>query len=443
MPKIKKIVPFVVFVLLVFSACTKNEGKTGDFVTVSGKNFILNGKPYHYVGTNMWYGANLGALAEGGNRQRLIKELDLLQSLGINNIRVMGASEGLSQYNTVDPPIQPELGKYNEKILEGLDFLLAEMGKRNLYAVIYLNNYWVWTGGMAQYVSWLDNEPIPNPFLKEYEWWQFMKFSARFYSHKEANKYFRQYLTHLLTRTNTVTGIKYIDDPTIMSWQLANEPRPGVLDEDVANFPAFLKWIDGTAKFIKNLDPNHLVSTGNEGLAGSLQSDSLYKEMHRFNSIDYMTAHLWLLNWQWYNPLDPENTYPEGEKKALAYLDTHIGFANELNKPLVFEEFGIPRDKHSYDPTATTVWRDRYFKTVFQFIYDNSKSGGPLVGSNFWAWGGYGKARETETAVWKKGDDFTGDPPQEPQGRNSVFAADKSTIDILKKYSKMMLELNK
>ncbi|HAF82934.1 MAG TPA: beta-mannosidase, partial [Bacteroides uniformis] len=32
---------------------------------------------------------------------------------------------------------------------------------------------------------------------------------------------------------------------------------------------------------------------------------------------------------------------------------------------------------------------------------------------------------------WEKGDDYTGDPAQEQQGLNSVFATD-STIEIIK-----------
>jgi mannan endo-1,4-beta-mannosidase len=100
--------------------------------------------------------------------------------MGIDNLRVLGASEG-KQFNTVRPSIQPELGKYNESILKGLDFLLAEMGNRDMYAVIYLNNFWVWSGGMSQYVAWHKKIPVPNPFLPEYNWHDFMNFSAQFY----------------------------------------------------------------------------------------------------------------------------------------------------------------------------------------------------------------------------------------------------------------------
>jgi mannan endo-1,4-beta-mannosidase len=72
---------------------------------------------------------------------------------------------------------------------------------------------------------------------------------------------YREQAKHIITRTNTITGKKYKDDPVIMSWELANEPRPmrPAANED------YLKWISSTAAFIKSLDKNHLVTTGHEG----------------------------------------------------------------------------------------------------------------------------------------------------------------------------------
>ena len=353
----------------------------------------------------------------------------------------MGASEGNTQPNTVNPAIQSESGVFDEQLLDGLDFLLAEMGKRQMYAVIYLNNYWEWSGGMAQYVSWFEQTEVPNPFYPKYSYDQFMKFSARFYHNEKANQAFREYVKMLVERKNKYTSELYRDDPTIMAWQLANEPRPGWGDGGEQNFVAFSKWIAETAAYIKSLDPNHLVSTGNEGTAGSMGSEELYQEIHRYSGIDYMTAHLWAYNWSWFDPLNAEATYPEAIRRALAYLQKHIDFAQAIGKPLVFEEFGLTRDNHSYSPQSTTAYRDRYFREVLNFIYENSRTGGPLVGSNFWAWGGEGYPREVVEARWQKGDPYSGDPPQEPQGRNSVFASDSSTISILAKFAGKMNSL--
>ncbi|MEJ2055195.1 MAG: beta-mannosidase, partial [Calditrichaceae bacterium] len=224
--------------LLIFILSGTVYTKESNFVRVAGKQFTLKGKPYYFLGTNIWFGANMGMEGEEGNRERLVKELDYLKSIGINNLRILGASEG-KQFNTVRPSIQPNLGDYNESVLIGLDFLLSEMAKRDMYAVIYLNNFWVWSGGMSQYVAWDKQIPVPNPFLPEYSWHDFMNFSAEFYSLPSMNETFRKYIKTIVNRNNTVTGKKYKDDPVIMAWQLANEPRPGQGEEGKKNFDAF------------------------------------------------------------------------------------------------------------------------------------------------------------------------------------------------------------
>ncbi len=408
------------------------------FVRVEGTRFVRSGSRYAFLGTNLWYGANLGALARGGDRRRLLRELDLLHALGIDNLRVMAASEGDGQPNTVFPPVQPRLGVYDERLLEGLDFLLAEMGKRGMLAVVVLGNYWEWSGGMAQYVSWLDGEPFPNPVFREYSWERFMEFSARFYTHERANAAYRRFVAMLVSRTNTFTGLPYRDDPTIMAWQLANEPRPSRARAREGDFAAFTAWVGATASFVRSLDPNHLISTGSEGLVGCLDSTETTRAIHAFPAVDYVTVHLWPLNWEWYDPLRPEETYPTTKERALAYLDKHVALASSLGKPLVLEEFGIPRDGHSFSPDSPTTVRDAFYELVFRRILEDAQAGGPCAGSNFWTWGGYGRARNPEDPTWRRGDMFTGDPPQEPQGRNSVFATDETTLAVVSRYTARM-----
>ena len=44
-------------------------------------------------------------------------------------------------------------GQFNEKVFLGLDFVLAEAGRRGLKLILALTNYWTPFGGMAQYVK--------------------------------------------------------------------------------------------------------------------------------------------------------------------------------------------------------------------------------------------------------------------------------------------------
>ena len=433
----------ILFALLTVAAWTLQAQPAG-FVQVKGTRFYRDNKPYYFLGTNLWYGCMLGQDGEVGDRPRLIRELDHLKKLGIDNLRIMGASEGLGYAGQIQPAIQPQPGVLDESLLVGLDFLLAEMARRDMQAVVFLNNYWEWSGGMSQYMSWVTGEQYPSPMDPQFGYWGLMKTSGRFYNSEPANVLFRDYLKRLINRRNSVNGRLYREDPTIMAWQLANEPRPYPEDVDrPRHLKAFAVWIDETAAFIKSLDPHHLVSTGNEGLKGSLESESCYLESHASPHIDYVTFHLWVLNWSWFDPLQPEKTWHGAREKALAYVHQHIAYAEQLGKPTTLEEFGIPRDGHAYSPSAKTYCRDLYYEALFAAMYESAKGGSALAGSNFWGWGGEGAAADTETFTWKKGDDYTGDPPQEPQGRNSVFSSDRSTLKILQTYAGKMKSLQK
>ena len=101
-----------------------------DIVHRRGMRMIRGGEPWRYVGTNMWYAAYAGADAPYGNRARLQRELDRLAALGVQSVRVLGSSEQSPLLHSVTPTFRDRTGRYNETLLRGLDFTLAEMGKR-------------------------------------------------------------------------------------------------------------------------------------------------------------------------------------------------------------------------------------------------------------------------------------------------------------------------
>ena len=403
------------------------------FVKVKDTHFEIGGKPYYFVGMNLWYGAYLGSPKMAGGRERLKKELDLLKKSGINNIRLLGASEQSTLVNSIKLAIQEKPGVYNEDLLKGLDFMLAEMGKRGMYAVIYLNNFWQWSGGMSQYVGWVKKTRVLDPDVKD-GWGDFMAQSANFYYNDSAQQMYRNHIKHLVDRKNSFNKITYKEDPTIMAWQLANEPRPGSDGANsVKNRDAYVKWIDQTAAYIHGIDPNHLVTTGSEGKAGSNQDESLFLEAHSSKNIDYATFHLWAKNWGWFKCDKFEETYNESETKAVAYIRLHIDLAKKLNKPITMEEFGLDRDNCSLVPGSPCTARDKYFAKVYSIVEENMKSGAPLAGTNVWAWGGYGVASDQKSGI--KASNFVGDPFCEPQGINSVFAKDASTLKLIRQHA--------
>lgn len=426
----------VLFCLLVFSCVEKQDS----FVRTNGSKLVRNGAPYHFLGTNLWYGINLASAGAGGDRERLKRELDFLKKLGVTNLRIMAGSEGpdTEPYRMV-PAMQPQVGVYNQEIVEGLDYLLAEMRTRDMQAVMCLTNFWNWSGGLPQYLVWAgaaDSVPYPPPHPGG-DWNVFQKFAAGFYSNDKANELYRNHIRYIIERTNSVNGVTYRDDPTIMTWELANEPR------GIDNIQAYRDWAHSTAAFIKSLDKNHLVTIGSEGETSNSFAGTNPFEDHNNVAIDYIAIHLWVENWGVFDPAKPDSSLPGAIDFAKEYIARHEAIAKKLGKPLVMEEFGISRDLRNYDPTATTGFRDLYYQNVFQAIYKSaSDPAGAIGGCNFWTWSGEGKP-ERIGELWLPGDTYTGEPPHEPQGWYSIYASDSSTNQIIREYATRMSALKK
>lgn len=426
-----------------------------EFVSVKGGKFFLGNKEYRYVGTNLWYGAILGSEGQGGNRQRLIKELDDMQSVGIDNVRVLIGGDGRDGIPShIAPKLQSEPGVYNDTILAGLDFLMMELEKRQMKAVLYFNNAWEWSGGYGSYLDWVgfkgdvlssdgsgnkkhfDLTPVPSID----GWWEYMQYVGNFIVNDKAKALAAQHVRNMVTRTNRYTGKKYIDSPAIMAWEIANEPRCFVNDE--LHRRKFVEWIDEQSTLIKQLDPNHLVTTGSEGQHGCEDSWELFQQIHAVKNIDYACIHIWPNNWGWLGKFnqnyDSDKTIVGEDPivtrvdtacvNTLDYIDRSYELMHAIGRPVVLEEFGYPRDRFLFTPGSPTVGRDAYYRYVFSIIRDSGK----IAGCNFWGWGGHANVKHT---IWQRWDDYVCDPAQEEQGLNSVFAVDKSTMDIIKSMS--------
>lgn len=400
------------------------------FVRAEGTRLVRHGRPYYVAGANLWYGGHLGTPNGAGRQQRLVQELELLHSLGINNVRVLAVSEQTAIKSAVSPASTRAPGDYDELLLQGLDFLLAELGRRDMTAVLYLNNFWQWSGGMTQYLNWFTRSPAHDPNVsKDVE--RFMAENARFYTIEEAQQEYRRAIAKIVNRVNTVNRLPYRDDPAIMSWQLANEPRPGNSRAGAREKAAYARWIADTARYIRSLDGRHMVSSGSEGLAGSSEDPQLFLDAHRTPDIAYLTCHLWPRNRGWFDSKRPGAAWAGMMERSLHYLDQHVDFARTLGKPLVLEEFGLERDGASFDIQAPTTLRDRFYGEVFSRVHQRAAAGDPAAGWNFWAWGGAGRAANRDY-WWRPGNDLVGDPPQEEQGLYSVFDSDAGTLRLIR-----------
>lgn len=400
------------------------------FVRREGMALTLDGRPYRFVGANLWYAAWIGG------QPRLGRELDTLAGLGVGNLRIAASAERSPLKNSVRPAFRDETGAYDERLLTGLDHAVAEIGRRGMKAVLYLTNFWEWSGGMATYLLWTNGGRYIDMNDPAHPWPAFPDFVSGFYRSSEAVALYHDHVRRIVGRVNSVTGVAYADDPAIMAWQLANEPRPGGSDA-VADptLPAFHDWIGATARLIRSIDPNHLVSTGGEGLKGSLEREDLVLSSQAFEDIDYATAHLWPGNWGWLDRADMAGSHAEAMARSADYIARHEVMARRLGKPLVLEEFGYPRDGDVYAPDDPTTMRDAFYGLVHDRVLGSVREGGPLVGSNFWAWNGEGRAEHAD-ARFRPGDTaFLGDPPHEPQGWYGVFDSDASTLERIRTHA--------
>ncbi|KAL3156379.1 hypothetical protein ABBQ38_000693 [Trebouxia sp. C0009 RCD-2024] len=332
------------------------------FVRVSAdkRRFELDGAPFFFTGCNSYY--LMTRAAEPSLRQQVLDVLDDAKAAGVRVVRTWAFNDG-KEWNA----LQPAPGQFDERVFSGLDFVLAEAGRRGLKLILALTNYWTPFGGMTQYVKWsCERRGCASTDRAQ-----------AFYADRHCQDIFQNFLVTITSRTNTYTGVPYRDDPAILAWSLANEPR---CEGDFSG-SSLQEWIDTTAEFLKSLDSNHLVTVGSEGFLGSstpdLLPDNPYDTMnqgcdflrnHQSPSIDFATIHLWPDSWL-KNADDERRVH-----FARRWINCHVDICNQLlRKPLVLAEFGWKVDG-----------RAAYFDKMYNQIVDHAKAGHAISGSCFW-----------------------------------------------------------
>ena len=114
-----------------------------------------------------------------------------------------------------------------------LDHLIWAAEKLNVKLILPLVNYWPDFGGMPMYLDWL-GLPKTDP--------------AEFYRSPRARGAFRVWVDHILHRRNNITGRPYCEEPAILAWELANEPRSMGVD----GRELLLDWIEEMSGFVKS-----------------------------------------------------------------------------------------------------------------------------------------------------------------------------------------------
>jgi mannan endo-1,4-beta-mannosidase len=304
------------------------------FVTRNGAAFDLGGQPFRYGGTNNYYlhyksqlmvdDVFADAAAMG---LKVIRAWTSLECGGDRPNSAGGCSQGNDLWmqrwsNAADGPV------YNTGPggLQKIDYMLARANALGIKLILPLVNNWRDFGGMDQYVTWYG-----------------LQFHDQFYTDARIKQDYKDWAATLINRTNSITGVQYKNDPAIFSWELANEPRcinASLPTSGTCTADTLVGWAGEMSTYIKSIDPNHMVSVGDEGFFNgngcgtnswpcNITDGVDNQRLTALPNIDFGTFHLYPTHWTQTNAW------------GTTWIQRHNEIGAALNKPMILEEFGI------------------------------------------------------------------------------------------------------
>ncbi len=308
----------------------------GSFIAVQNSDFVNGSEVFRFSGTNAYYLPNYQKV----NSAVVERALDLFQDTGIKVVRMWGFYDGYdcgySKTDATENVIQTAPGVYSEDALKDLDQVIASGKDRGIMFLIPFINFWDELGGVCQYNIWAG---ASNPSTN-------MEF---FLSNTQTQKWYKEYISMLLNRVNTVTGVAYKNEPAIFGWEIMNEGRNRGKDAQVMR-----DWYQEIAQYIKSIDSNHLVSTGEEGFdegTPTVYSVSEYSNTYTLRAnegtsyiqntsipeIDFGGAHWYPTEFGFGTPVNEAMLTAQ-----YAWIKDHKTIAESVGKPFIIGEFGYP-----------------------------------------------------------------------------------------------------
>ena len=196
---------------------------------------------------------------------------------------------------------------YNEEAFRSLDTVLAlcpEYDVRVIIPFIASQRFIGWRG-VDEFSALAGKEP------------------GSFWTDEEVKEDFRHFLSFILNRRNTVSGLLYKDDPAVLAWQLGNEFLSYAGDRKLdAGYwtPVITDWSLEMAAFIKSVDPKHLI----------IEAGGDRERFIADPNIDIISTHLY----EYWNRMG-------GLPWQLAPLAREEWEACVGKKPLAVDEFGL------------------------------------------------------------------------------------------------------
>lgn len=374
---------FSVLLLVSLFFCAESISQNTFFVKRQGTKLKVDKSDFYAIGVNCYYLQNLAAYGDTAHLEEVFTEA---KQLGVTTIRTWGFFDSPDTTNPAVVQFSP--GQFNENGLRALDDVLARARHHSIRLIIPLVNSWDEYGGMNQYVEWYAERFFsPKKNASEIKSKVVLGAGGRSYRLQIANgfyhddfytidtikQWYKNYVSTILNRVNTQTGIAYKDDQTILSWELANEPRSSDRSGEIVR-----RWLDEMSSHIKSIDQNHLVATGEEGFDVT--------PSHYCGSTAY-NEQSWLFDGtngtSFYNNLSLPNIdiasihcYPEfwhlAPHQTLTWLKDHRTIAEQLGKPLMVGEIGVQREPQLlYEAVLNNALHTEVDGVLlWQFVYD-------------------------------------------------------------------------
>jgi len=211
--------------------------------------------------------------------------------------------------------------------LGNFDNVVAAAKAHGIRLIVTLTNNWSDYGGMDVYTAQLVGSGQDHDV---------------FYTNAKTQAAYKNYVKNFVTR--------YLNEPTIFAWELANEPRcagSSTVASSTCNAATITTWATTMSAYIKSIDSNHLVAIGDEGFINEGSSDYPYQGNSigidfaanlAIPSIDFGTFHLYPESWG-------ETANPNSTAWGSAWIANHAAIQKTVGKPTILEEFGVTSDQ--------------------------------------------------------------------------------------------------
>ncbi|WOL14285.1 mannan endo-1,4-beta-mannosidase 5-like [Canna indica] len=361
MAKLASALCFILAALTLLSIFVPGCRSTSSFVGRRGAQFVLDGSPFLFNGFNAYWMMHVAA--EPAQRGKVSVVLREAAAAGLTVGRTWAFNDGGG-----DRALQVSPGVYDERVFQGLDFVISEAKKNGVRLILSLANNFEDFGGRAQYVKWARDAGVA------------VNGEDDFYTNPVVKGYYKNHVKRVLTRINSITKISYKDDPTILAWELINEPRC----QADSSGKTVHTWALEMASYTKSLDKKHMLEIGMEGFYGDstpekkqynpdYQVGTDYISSNLIDHIDFATIHaypdLWL----------PGQNDGSQTNFLRRWMRSHWDDAVKiLKKPLVLAEFGLSKKNAGIGYSENL--RNAYFNTVHTSIYNLARTGGGSLG---------------------------------------------------------------